>query len=279
MHANDIEALELKLIVSAIHERYGYDLRNYTPTFVRRRLLNALSKSRCAHLADLQHKIIHDPAYFLEMIEDMTIGVTEMFRDPDFFEAFRKSVVPLLRPYPLLKIWHGGCATGEQCLVVAANPMMNECVDCIDDDGCSGMLNRCAPNHTCVDCLVPADCGDGKDCTQDVCDGNVCSHRPLAAIDDGIDCTVDDCTGNGNITHVPTNSRCTDSDGRSYTVPTCTAMAPGTGCTEEPNHGPCMSTTDCFADFCLGASGAPVTGCSMESPCDGGTCNMGMCVP
>ena len=60
-----------------------------------------------------------DPAFFGNVLEDLTVRVSDMFRDPGFYRVFRERVVPLLRTYPLLNIWHGGCATGEEVYSLA----------------------------------------------------------------------------------------------------------------------------------------------------------------
>lgn len=156
------------------------------------------------------------------------------------------------------------CDSGEQC-------SGNSCVDCVNDNGCSGTLPRCGPNNACVECVVASDCTGGSACTSAACMGNACSYTPMP-VDDGIDCTVDSCSG-GTIMHLPDNDRCSNADGFSCTVPTCTA----TGCVEMPNDGLC-STTDCFLNTCVGA-GPGADGCSTEPiVCDAGLCVAGMCV-
>lgn len=119
MSPGEIEDIEIKLLVAAMNERYGYDLRSYAPSFLRRRLEGARAKSKAASFAEMQHRVLHDHAFFVELLEELSIGVTEMFRDPPFFEAFRERVVPMLRTYPLPKIWHAGCATGEEVYATA----------------------------------------------------------------------------------------------------------------------------------------------------------------
>lgn len=42
-----------------------------------------------------------------------------MFRDPSFFLSFREKIVPLLRTYPIIRIWHAGCSTGEEVYSMA----------------------------------------------------------------------------------------------------------------------------------------------------------------
>jgi chemotaxis protein methyltransferase CheR len=109
-----VEAIEMRLLLEAIHARYGYDLREYTAASVRRRVHSVLARSRLDHLGELQHRLLHEPDFFAQVIEDLTISVSEMFRDPSFFRAFRTLVIPILRTYPLLNFWHAGCARGEE---------------------------------------------------------------------------------------------------------------------------------------------------------------------
>jgi chemotaxis protein methyltransferase CheR len=112
--SQDIEDLEIRLLLEAVHVRYGYDLRNYAPASLRRRLLVALAHSKQASLGALQHAVLVDPQVFAALLEDVTVRVSEMFRDPAFYRAFRERVVPHLRTYPEVRIWHCGCASGEE---------------------------------------------------------------------------------------------------------------------------------------------------------------------
>jgi len=114
-----IEELEIRLVLEAIHARYGYDFRGYALESMRRRLHVALTKSRSAHLGELQHRLLTEPALFSELLDDLTVQVSAMFRDPGFYLAFRREVVPILRTYPELKIWHAGCASGEEVYTTA----------------------------------------------------------------------------------------------------------------------------------------------------------------
>ena len=98
------EALEVRLVLEAIHARYGYDLRAYEPNSIRRRLQLALAKTGLAHLGELQHRLLHDPAFFSGVLQGLTVRTTELFREPACFQAFRSMVVPLLRTYPLIKL-------------------------------------------------------------------------------------------------------------------------------------------------------------------------------
>jgi chemotaxis protein methyltransferase CheR len=116
---SDIEALEIRLMLEAINARYGYDLREYEPGSMRRRVQAALARTGVEHLGELQHRMLIDPIFFGSVLEQLTVQVTEMFRDPGFYRAFRTEVVPVLRTYPLLKVWHAGCSTGEEVYATA----------------------------------------------------------------------------------------------------------------------------------------------------------------
>jgi chemotaxis protein methyltransferase CheR len=115
----DVEDLEVRLFLEAIAARYGYDLRGYEPASMRRRVRAALVKSGAANLGDLQHRLLIDPRVFAAVVGDLTVQVSEMFRDPPFYRDFREEVVPILRTYPQLKIWHAGCASGEEVYTTA----------------------------------------------------------------------------------------------------------------------------------------------------------------
>ena len=116
---DEIEELEVRLFLEAIHARYGYDLRGYSVISMRRRVVAALARSGLAHLGELQHRVLEEPQLFARVIEDLTVQVSEMFRDPASLRMFRERVVPVLRTYPLLNIWLSGCAKGEEAYSMA----------------------------------------------------------------------------------------------------------------------------------------------------------------
>jgi chemotaxis protein methyltransferase CheR len=70
-------------------------------------------------LSGLQERIIHEPSSLERFVRTMAVNVTSMFRDPHFFRVFRDRVVPLLRTYPFVRIWHAGCSTGEEVYSMA----------------------------------------------------------------------------------------------------------------------------------------------------------------
>jgi chemotaxis protein methyltransferase CheR len=115
----DTADLETRLVLEAIHAKYGYDLRGHTLASMRRRIENIRITSGAAHLGELQHRLVTDPEFFLSVRDALTVQQSEMFRDPDFYLTFRQHIVPVLRTYPHLKIWHAGCAGGEEVYSLA----------------------------------------------------------------------------------------------------------------------------------------------------------------
>jgi len=113
------EDLEIRLLLQAIQARYGYHFVDYAESSMRRRVRATLMRSGLPHLGELQHKILLDPTFFASILDDLTVRVSEVFRDPPFFRVFRERVIPILRTYPLLKIWHAGCASGEEVYTTA----------------------------------------------------------------------------------------------------------------------------------------------------------------
>jgi chemotaxis protein methyltransferase CheR len=113
------EDIELELLLEAIFKKYGYDFRNYARSSLKRRVMQRLERSHLPNLSVMQHHVLTDPSFFGKLLLDMTINVTEMFRDPSFYLALREKVVPVLRTYPFFKIWHAGCATGEEVYSMA----------------------------------------------------------------------------------------------------------------------------------------------------------------
>lgn len=117
--ADSTEDIEVRLVLEAIYQKYGYDFRDYAAESIRRRIQAVLARSGLAHLGELQHRLLVDPAFFSSLVDGLTVQVSGMFRDPRFFRTFRERVVPMLRTYPHLKIWHAGCATGEEVYTTA----------------------------------------------------------------------------------------------------------------------------------------------------------------
>lgn len=113
------ETIEIQLLLEAIYLKYGYDFRNYAKASLNRRLAQRLKLSGLDNYCQLTHRILYDERFIETLIHDLSINVTEMFRDPHFYKVLRHEIIPLLATWPSLKIWVAGCSTGEEIYSLA----------------------------------------------------------------------------------------------------------------------------------------------------------------
>ena len=114
-----LEQVEVRLLLEGIHAIYGYDFRNYAPASISRRVRKRVKDEGLATISELQARVLHDRTCMTRLLQDLSINVTSMFRDPEFYRTLRTKVVPLLRTWPFLRIWHAGCSTGEEVYSMA----------------------------------------------------------------------------------------------------------------------------------------------------------------
>lgn len=117
--SDELEQIEIELLLDGVHRLYGYDFRNYALPSLKRRIWHHVHAENVHSISALQEKVLHDRACFERFVYSLSIPVTEMFRDPGLFLTFRQKVVPLLRTYPYIRIWHAGCSTGEEVYSMA----------------------------------------------------------------------------------------------------------------------------------------------------------------
>jgi chemotaxis protein methyltransferase CheR len=115
----DLELIEIELLLEGIYRRYGFDFREYAPASLRRRVRRRMDGERVGTISALQNLLLHDPRVMERLLLDLSVNVTAMFRDPSFYLAFRKQVVPTLRTYPFSRLWVAGCSTGEEVYSLA----------------------------------------------------------------------------------------------------------------------------------------------------------------
>ena len=115
----DLEALEIKLLTEGIYEHYGFDFRDYSVPSMKRRIWKRIYAEGLSTVSGLQEKVLHDAGTMERLLLDLSINTTAMFRDPTFYLAFRQKIVPTLRTYPFVRIWHAGCSTGEEVYSMA----------------------------------------------------------------------------------------------------------------------------------------------------------------
>ena len=114
MNQAEIENIEIDLLLDAVFRKYGYDFRSYSRAGVKRRIMKVMAKTGIDRITDLINSVLRDDDVFEIMLRALSINVTEMFRDATFFLALRQTVIPELKTRDFIKIWHAGCATGEE---------------------------------------------------------------------------------------------------------------------------------------------------------------------
>jgi chemotaxis protein methyltransferase CheR len=114
-----LEDIEVQLLFDGIYRYYGYDFRNYAASSRRRRVENFMQAEGIETISALQAQVLHDRTVLDRLLLSLTVNVTSMFRDPSFFLTFRNTVLPALRTYPFIRIWHAGCSTGEEVYSMA----------------------------------------------------------------------------------------------------------------------------------------------------------------
>ena len=119
MRYKNTSELEISLLLEAVYQKYSYDFRQYSQAHIRRRIMNRMMMSGLENVSQLQAKVLSDEAFASKLLQDLSITVTEMFRDPGFYRSLRENVIPILKTYPFIKIWHAGCATGEEAYSMA----------------------------------------------------------------------------------------------------------------------------------------------------------------
>ncbi|MBV6323347.1 CheR family methyltransferase [Duganella violaceipulchra] len=119
MDPDAIEDVEIGLLLQGVRQVYGHDFGGYAEASFKRRLRLWLASSGHATFSQAQARLLRDPACFETLLQGITVNVTEMFRDPPFFLALRQKVIPFLQTYPFVKIWHAGCASGEEAYSMA----------------------------------------------------------------------------------------------------------------------------------------------------------------
>lgn len=114
-----VEEIELSLLLEGIYRQYGFDFRNYALASLRRRVWNFMQNGNIATISLLQDRVLHDRTWLERFLYALSVNVSAMFRDPHFYRAFRKEIVPLLKTYPFLRIWLAGVSMGEEVYSLA----------------------------------------------------------------------------------------------------------------------------------------------------------------
>ena len=119
MTNKDTFDLGITTLLENFFQKYSYDFRQYSEAHIRRRIMNRMKISGMENISEMQSRLLNDETFASKLLQDLSISVTEMYRDPDFYRSLRENIIPVLKTYPFIKIWHAGCATGEEAYSVA----------------------------------------------------------------------------------------------------------------------------------------------------------------
>jgi chemotaxis protein methyltransferase CheR len=119
MEINPIQTEELELLLNDISTQYGYDFTEYSRASLQRRVQRLFAVDKFPSFAEFRYRLRSDGHYFSRFVEEITVNVTEMLRDPSFYRTLRTTILPILATHPFIRIWHAGCSTGEEVYSMA----------------------------------------------------------------------------------------------------------------------------------------------------------------
>jgi len=104
----------LNSLTQSILTRYGIDFTCYEPKSLKRRIIRALNLFDFKSVHELWVKLLRDAKFIHSLTNEISVGMTSMFRDPILWKNLRKRISATHRHSPALNIWHAGCSTGEE---------------------------------------------------------------------------------------------------------------------------------------------------------------------
>ena len=114
-----IKEEEVQILLTDLMDKYGYDFNDYSKASLKRRINRLFALDKFPSFAEFRYRVKNSDAYFSHIVEEISVNVTEMLRDPGFYKAIVEKVIPVLTSYPFIRIWHAGCATGEEVYSMA----------------------------------------------------------------------------------------------------------------------------------------------------------------
>ncbi|KQC02646.1 protein-glutamate O-methyltransferase CheR [Pedobacter sp. Hv1] len=116
--AESISDEELKSLIHLVKKVHGFDFGDYTMASLKRRITRIIELQKLSYF-DLTDHLINNAEYFDHFLAEVTVNITEMFRDPLFFKSLKENVIPYLKSYQHIKVWSAGCSTGEELYSLA----------------------------------------------------------------------------------------------------------------------------------------------------------------
>jgi chemotaxis protein methyltransferase CheR len=104
---------EVNYFVNAIKTASTYDFSEYSEKSLKRRISKLMQDNRM-DIMTLVSKMKTDKIFLEKIVRDITVNTTELFRDPQVWQALRFRVLPKLKNNRNINIWHAGCSTGQE---------------------------------------------------------------------------------------------------------------------------------------------------------------------
>jgi chemotaxis protein methyltransferase CheR len=104
---------DFQLFVFALKGTSRYDFSQYSEKSLKRRLFKVLTDNKIT-MGTLISRIKSDNAFVEEVVKEITVNTTELFRDPQVWQALRFSILPRFKNNSIINIWHSGCSTGQE---------------------------------------------------------------------------------------------------------------------------------------------------------------------
>lgn len=110
----EISEDELADFIQLSNKLYGIDFSGYAKESLRRRLQRLMNLKACDSFVGFKYVMANHHLGEEELLNEITVNTTEMFRDFEVFKFLKEEVFELLETYPRINIWHAGCSTGQE---------------------------------------------------------------------------------------------------------------------------------------------------------------------
>lgn len=104
---------DIKEFINAIKEISSYDFTDYSEKSFKRRL-EKIVEDKNMNLKDIILKMKKKSRFIEEIVKDITVNTTEIFRDTKTWEIFKRNILQKYANKEIIDIWHVGCSTGQE---------------------------------------------------------------------------------------------------------------------------------------------------------------------
>lgn len=111
---HQVEDVEVDLLLQALRQRYGYDFTGYARASLKRRLKELQTYFDVKELSALIPPLLHDERVAQTLVNNISVPVSEFFRDPPVWSYLRAEILPRLDSFPKINIWQPGCGRGQE---------------------------------------------------------------------------------------------------------------------------------------------------------------------